>query len=166
MNWPPAAAAGAAAATEAPFPPPPMPPGKVTWASLPHKSQLAVLTLARLSEPLTQTSLQAYLYHQLASFSPDLPPSAIAMQAGLVQASFAAAQAVTAVFWGSIADRPEFGRKTVITIGLLGTGIGSLGYGFSRTLGAAIFWRLFAGSLNGNVGVMRTIVSEIVREKK
>ena len=30
----------------------------VTWMSLPHKSQLAVLTMARLSEPLVQTSLQ------------------------------------------------------------------------------------------------------------
>lgn len=31
---------------------------KVTWASLPHRRQLIILTLARLSEPLVQTSLQ------------------------------------------------------------------------------------------------------------
>jgi hypothetical protein len=30
----------------------------VTWASLPHRGQLIILTLARLSEPLVQTSLQ------------------------------------------------------------------------------------------------------------
>lgn len=30
----------------------------VTWSSLPHKSQLLILTLARLSEPLVQTSLR------------------------------------------------------------------------------------------------------------
>jgi hypothetical protein len=30
----------------------------VTWMSLPHKRQLLVLTLSRLSEPLVQTSLQ------------------------------------------------------------------------------------------------------------
>lgn len=30
----------------------------VTWMSLPHKSQLAILTIARLSEPLVQTSLR------------------------------------------------------------------------------------------------------------
>ncbi len=30
----------------------------VTWMTLPHKGQLAVLTLSRLSEPLVQTSLQ------------------------------------------------------------------------------------------------------------
>jgi len=31
---------------------------KVTWRSLPHRRQLIILTLARLSEPLVQTSLQ------------------------------------------------------------------------------------------------------------
>jgi hypothetical protein len=30
----------------------------VTWRSLPHRRQLVILTLARLSEPLVQTSLQ------------------------------------------------------------------------------------------------------------
>ena len=33
----------------------------VTWRSLPQKRQLAVLTMARLSEPLVQTSLQVTL---------------------------------------------------------------------------------------------------------
>ena len=32
---------------------------EVTWRSLPQRSQLIILTLARLSEPLVQTSLQA-----------------------------------------------------------------------------------------------------------
>jgi hypothetical protein len=34
----------------------------VTWMSLPHKRQLVILTLARLSEPLVQTSLQVRSY--------------------------------------------------------------------------------------------------------
>lgn len=32
--------------------------GPVSWMELPHKRQLAILTVARLSEPLVQTSLQ------------------------------------------------------------------------------------------------------------
>lgn len=40
---------------------------KVTWMSLPCKKQLIVLTLARLSEPLVQTSLQVnYLSYFLS----------------------------------------------------------------------------------------------------
>jgi hypothetical protein len=39
----------------------------VTWRSLPHRRQLVILTLARLSEPLVQTSLQVsrYLFSKL-----------------------------------------------------------------------------------------------------
>jgi hypothetical protein len=42
----------------------------VTWLSLPHRTQLIILTLARLSEPLVQTSLQVKLprHRYLISF--------------------------------------------------------------------------------------------------
>ena len=138
----------------------------VTWRSLPRKGQLLILTLARLSEPLTQTSLQAYLYYQLASFTPDAEPSTIATQAGIVQAAFPAAQALTAVLWGRLADKPYGGRKVVLVVGLLGTAVGSVGYGLAQDWKQAMAWRLVSGVLNGNVGVMRTMISEIVREKK
>jgi hypothetical protein len=93
----------------------------VTWMSLPHKRQLAVLTAARLSEPLVQTSLQSYMFYQLKSFDKSLPDSVIASQAGIMQGSFTAAQFLTAMMWGRIADSDRGGRKTVLLIGLLGT---------------------------------------------
>jgi hypothetical protein len=58
------------------------------------------------------------------------------------------------------------GRKRVILIGLLGTAVGTLGFGFSDSFQMAMLWRLVGGALNGNVGVMRTMISEIVEEKK
>jgi hypothetical protein len=93
----------------------------ITWRSLPHKGQLAVLTLARLSEPLVQTSLQSYMFYQLKSFDTSLPDSVIARQAGLMQGSFTGAQFMTAMMWGKFADSDRGGRKTVLLIGLLGT---------------------------------------------
>jgi len=142
----------------------------VSWSSLPKKSQLAILTLARLSEPLTQTSLQAYMFYQLKSFhAPDAPPpsdAVVARQAGMLAAAFTGAQFLVAMLWGRLADSEAFGRKRVILFGLLGTAIGTLGFGFSGSFGAAVFWRGVAGVLNGNMGVMRTMISEIVREKK
>lgn len=139
---------------------------QVTWTSLPHKGQLTILTLARLAEPITQTSLQSYLYHQLAFFNPADSPSTISTRTGIVLSAFPAAQAVTSVLWGRIADSPRFGRKTVLVVGILGTAAGSVGYGLSRSWQVAVFWRAVSGVLNGNVGVMRTMISEIVREKK
>ena len=147
-------------------PPPPPEPEKVTWSSLPRKRQLLVLVLARLSDPLANTSLQSYIYYQLSSFDRSLPPSKIAAQAGLVSASFSAAQTLTAIVWGTVADAPWAGRKFVIMIGLCGTGVGILGYGFASTWWQAVCWRAFTGGLNGNVAVIRTTVSETVKEKK
>ena len=141
-------------------------PENITWLSLPHKGQLTILTLARLSEPITSTSLQSYLYHQLASFNPDDPGAVISTRTGFVLSAFPAAQAVTSVFWGRIADSPRFGRKTVLVVGLLGTAVGTVGYGMASSWRVAVFWRLVSGMLNGNVGVLRTMISEIVREKK
>ncbi|KAL3466094.1 hypothetical protein BJX64DRAFT_274855 [Aspergillus heterothallicus] len=138
----------------------------VTWASLPKKGQLAILTIARLSEPLTQTSLQAYLFYQLRSFDPSLPESTIAKQAGILQGSFTAMQFLTAVFWGRLADTEWMGRKRVLLIGLLGTCISCLGFGFSRSFASAAVFRTLGGALNSNVGVMRTMISEIIEEKK
>ena len=40
----------------------------ISWRELPRKDQLLFLTLARLSEPLTQTSLGSYIFYQLQSF--------------------------------------------------------------------------------------------------
>lgn len=138
----------------------------VTWASLPKKRQLALLTLSRLSEPLTQTSLQSYMFYQLQSFDRSLPASTIASQVGLLQACFTAAQFLTAILWGRIADKAWAGRKRVLLVGLTGTCISCLGFGFSRSFAAAVFWRATGGALNGNVGVMRTMISEIIVEKK
>lgn len=138
----------------------------VTWSSLPKKGQLAILTFARLSEPLTQTSLQAYMFYQLKSFDPSLPDSTISAQAGILQGSFTAAQFLTAVFWGRLADASWMGRKRVLLIGLLGTCISCIGFGFSRSFLVAAIFRTLGGVLNSNVGVMRTLIAEIIAEKK
>ncbi|KAJ6140612.1 hypothetical protein N7470_010408 [Penicillium chermesinum] len=136
----------------------------VTWSSLPKKGQLAILTLARLSEPLTQTSLQAYLFYQLRSFDPSLPSATISAQAGVLQASFTAAQFLTAFWWGRLADTEWMGRKSLVDW---------LVWHLYLLFGVRVFSQLCNGGslpdaewvLNSNVGVMRTMVSEIIVEK-
>lgn len=41
-----------------------------------------------------------------------------------------------------------------------------IGFGFSKTFWQAMIFRTMGGALNGNVGVMRTMVSEIIQDKK
>jgi hypothetical protein len=138
----------------------------ILWRSLPRKDQLFVLALARLSEPLTQTSLGSYLYYQLQSFDPSLPDSTISYQAGIIQAAFPFAQFLTAMLWGRFADSEHGGRKRVVYMGLLGTMCSIIGFGFSHSFAMAVAFRCIGGVLNGNIGVMRTMISEIIKEKK
>ncbi|KAH6629219.1 major facilitator superfamily domain-containing protein [Boeremia exigua] len=138
----------------------------ITWRSLPRKDQLFVITLARLSEPLTQTSLGSYLFYQLQSFDKTLPDATIAYQAGIINAAFPFAQFLTAMIWGRVADSEYGGRKRVIYFGLLGTMCSIIGFGFSQSFPMAVACRCIGGVLNGNIGVMRTMISEIIKEKK
>lgn len=138
----------------------------IAWRDLPRKQQLLVIALTRLSEPLVQTSLQSYMFYQLKWFDPSLPDSVISSQAGILHASFTAAQFLTAMMWGRIADSSRFGRKTVVLIGLTGTMISCLGFGLSTSFWQALMFRSLGGITNGNVGVLRTMILEIVREKK
>jgi MFS family permease len=122
--------------------------------------------MARLSEPLTQSSLRSYMFYQLRSFDRSLPDSTISWQAGALASAFTAAQFLTAILWGRAADSERIGRKKILLVGLMGTGISALGFGFSTTFWWAMFFRCVGGALNGNVGVMRTMVSEMICEKK
>ncbi|KAL2682342.1 hypothetical protein Neosp_006792 [[Neocosmospora] mangrovei] len=122
--------------------------------------------LVRLAEPISERSLTAYLFYQLQWFDKSLDASSIAKQAGHLTAAFAASQCVTSMWWGRAADSPVLGRKGVLVIGLLGSAISALGMGFSTTYRSAMLFRMLAGALNGNVGVLRTMVSEVVVDKR
>ena len=44
--------------------------------------------------------------------------------------------------------------------------LSTIGFGFSHSFAMAVFFRCLGGILNGNIGVMRTMISEIIKEKK
>ncbi|KAK7221828.1 hypothetical protein V2G26_009831 [Clonostachys chloroleuca] len=140
--------------------------GQVTWMSLPRKDQLFILFIGRLVDFLQVASLQAYVFYQLKSFDDSLSSTQVARQAGLLQGCFTGAQVLTAILWGKAADASWCGRKWVLVIGLGGTAISCLGYGFATTFFWAAFWRAFGGAINGTVGIIRTMIAEITKEKK
>ncbi len=133
----------------------------VTWMSLPKKPQLFILALCRLSEPLSNTCLLPYLYYLIRSLqpTPDTAPSSISRQAGLLVSLFALSQFATSVLWAHIAD--TYGRKLTILVGLFMSIIANIGFGFSTSIRAVMFWRIVAGLGNGNIGVMRTMTAEM-----
>lgn len=64
------------------------------------------------------------------------------------------------MYWGGLSDR--IGRKPVLLVGCFGTMISMLILGFSSNIWVAVFGRLFGGALNGNIGVIQTMVAELV----
>ncbi|KAL2182462.1 MFS general substrate transporter [Thermothelomyces heterothallicus CBS 203.75] len=123
--------------------------------------QLAILAIARFAEPLALTSVFPYLPEMIASFG--VEKNEVARWAGLTGAIFSIAQSCTAVAWGRASDK--FGRKPVILTGLASTMACFLLWGVSTSLPMAITIRAIMGGGNGNVGIIRTMVAEMVPEK-
>ncbi|OTA98014.1 hypothetical protein M426DRAFT_326315 [Hypoxylon sp. CI-4A] len=141
-------------------------PGEVTWASLPNKGQLSIVVLARFSEPVVRTSISTYVFYQLRSLDPSRPTDSIVRDAAMLQTVFTLAQGCTAVLWGTLADSARIGRKKVLLISLGGSFLGTLAFGFVRDFRQAVVIRLLEGAVNGNTAMIRTMVSEVVKERR
>ncbi|KAK3383672.1 major facilitator superfamily domain-containing protein [Lasiosphaeria ovina] len=126
------------------------------------KQQLAILAVARFAEPLALTSVFPYLPEMIKSFGVD--KNEVARWAGFTGSVFSLSQSFTAVLWGRASDK--FGRKPIILTGLLSTMFCFLLWGMSTSLPMALTARAIMGGGNGNVGIIRTMVAELVPQKE
>lgn len=144
-----------------------------TMAPYPGR-QLLILAACRFSEPVAMTSSFPYLFFMIRDFHLSDDEKKIGRYAGLLASSFSFAQffsgplppfpGLTAGLpWGRLSDL--YGRKPIVLCGLLGTVAATLAFGFSTTFTQALIARISAGLLNGNVGVIRTMVAEMVVER-
>lgn len=125
-----------------------------TWKSLPHKDQLAVLTLCRAIDFFQMVSFQTICYYQLKSLNPSATEQVLSWQTGVALASFTASQSCTAIPWGYVADAKWGGRRNVLLIGLIGTSLSCIGVAFSTSFASVVVFRAAGGAMNGTVGVV------------
>ncbi|KAI0910124.1 major facilitator superfamily domain-containing protein [Ustulina deusta] len=125
-----------------------------TWKSLPHKDQLAVLTLCRAIDFFQMVSFQTICYYQLKSLNPSATEQVLSWQTGVALASFTASQFCTAIPWGYVADAKWGGRRNVLLIGLIGTSLSCIGVAFSTSFASVVVFRAAGGAMNGTVGVV------------
>ncbi|KAJ9059611.1 hypothetical protein DSO57_1000570 [Entomophthora muscae] len=121
--------------------------------------QFAILMGIRFIEPISFSLLLPFVYFMVRDFHVTDDTDQISFYAGLVASSFAVAECMSGVPWGILSDR--IGRKPVLMLGMAGTMVSMLMFGVSQSLAWAIVSRFMAGLLSGNVGVMKSMVTEI-----
>ncbi|KAL4072613.1 major facilitator superfamily domain-containing protein [Scleroderma yunnanense] len=119
---------------------------KKTRTPLPLR-QFCIILLLQLAEPLT-----AQLIRDIGVTHGDETKHSL----------FFATQAVTILHWSRLSD--HIGRKPVILIGLFGLSVSMYCFGLSTTFVGLVLSRALNGALNGNVGIMKSMVAEITDE--
>jgi MFS family permease len=109
-------------------------------------------------------SIFPYAYRMIESFQLTDNETQISIYAGMLITAFAFAEFSTGMLWGRVSD--WVGRKPVLIMGLFGTALSMISFGFAKSLPAAILARALGGLLNGNVGVLQTTVAELVTKKE
>ncbi|KAG1906461.1 major facilitator superfamily domain-containing protein [Suillus fuscotomentosus] len=124
------------------------------------KLQIGILMSLLLAEPIASTSIFPYinqLIRELGITGGD--DAAVGYYAGIIESLFFVAQALTVLRWSRLSDR--IGRRPVLVIGLSGACISILCFGLSTTFWSLVISRCLCGFLNGNAGVMKTMMGEL-----
>ncbi|KAK6537786.1 hypothetical protein TWF694_010694 [Orbilia ellipsospora] len=120
--------------------------------------KLFMLAFIALAEQTAFNSISPYLPEMVGQF-PGVEPGDVGVSVGMVASAFALAQFVTNFFWGHLSDR--IGRKPVILCGTILTAGAFVLWGFTSSLREAILVQALMGTVNGNQGVVSTVLGEI-----
>ncbi|KAI0100604.1 major facilitator superfamily domain-containing protein [Nemania sp. FL0031] len=137
--------------------------GRATTPPFP-KRQLLVLAICRICEPIAFMGIFPYVYFMIQDFHVTDDPSRISFYAGMVTSAFTFAEFSTGLLWGRLSDK--IGRKPVLLTGLAGTALSVLVFGFAPNLTVALLARAIGGLLNGNMGVLQSTVTELIKVKE
>lgn len=82
---------------------------------------------------------------------------------GLLMSSFSIMQFIFAPIWGSLSDR--FGRRPILLMSVLFSGLSYIGFAYATTFGALLFWRSMAGLFSANISTAMAYIADITSEK-
>ncbi|KAJ7284703.1 MFS general substrate transporter [Mycena rebaudengoi] len=124
------------------------------------KFQLFILLWVQLADPLSSQVIFPFINKLVG----ELPITGgneekIGYYAGLIESLFFISQALTVLQWSSLSDR--VGRKPVLLMGLFGVSLSMISFGLSKSYSAVVISRCLAGILNGNAGVLKSMLGEL-----
>ncbi|KAI0671692.1 MFS general substrate transporter [Trametes maxima] len=122
--------------------------------------QILILLLMQLAEPITSQCIYPFI-NQLVS-ELDITggdEKKVGYYAGLIESLFFATEAMFIMQWSRVSDR--IGRKPVLLTGVGGLCISMIFFGLSKTFTALVVSRCIVGMLNGNIGVIKSMLAEL-----
>ncbi|KAG7089939.1 hypothetical protein E1B28_011568 [Marasmius oreades] len=122
--------------------------------------QFSIVLFLQLAEPLTSQVIYPFtpqLIRDIGITHGD--ETKVGYYVGLLQSLFFLTQALTVLHWARISDR--IGRKPVILTGLFGLSMSMFCFGLSKTFWGLVMSRSLNGALNGNIGVIKSIMAEM-----
>ncbi|CCE66049.1 hypothetical protein TPHA_0O00800 [Tetrapisispora phaffii CBS 4417] len=126
--------------------------------------QLFFLSMIRIVEPMSFTSLFPYVYYMVKDFHVSPDNAQVSKYSGYLASCFALCQVLTAYNWSKVSQ--QYGRKPTLLLGLFGTGISLLVLGFAKYYYQTLLARGMMGLLNGNVSIIRTVIGELATERR
>ncbi|KAG8688080.1 hypothetical protein FRC11_006091 [Ceratobasidium sp. 423] len=122
--------------------------------------QISILLLMLLSEPCTAGVLLPFINNLVYETGVTHGDKAkIGYYAGLVESLFFITESVCILQYGRLSDR--IGRRPVLFFGLSGLVVSTLCFGVSKSFAGVIVSRALAGFLNGNAGVIKSVLGEV-----
>ncbi|KAJ3568221.1 hypothetical protein NP233_g5856 [Leucocoprinus birnbaumii] len=122
--------------------------------------QFGLVLFLQLGEPLTSQVIYPFapqLIRDLGITGGD--ESKVGYYVGIMQSLFFLTQAFTVLHWSRLSD--SVGRKPVILIGLFGLSVSMYCFGLSTTFVGLVLSRALNGALNGNIGVIKSMMAEL-----
>ncbi|KAF9522055.1 member of major facilitator superfamily multidrug-resistance, DHA1 sub-family [Crepidotus variabilis] len=122
--------------------------------------QFSLVLLVKFAEPLTA--------QVISPFTPQLirdigithgNESQVGYYVGMMQSLFFLTEALTILQWSRLSDR--IGRKPVVLFGTLGLSMSMYSFGLSKTFWGLVLTRSLSGALNGNTGVVKSMIAEM-----
>ncbi|KAH9166541.1 major facilitator superfamily domain-containing protein [Lactarius sanguifluus] len=134
--------------------------------------QTLVLISVRLADSIAFNSITPYINqntlsifdNRVTSMIGELPivggdGRKVGYYTGITMSAYFAAEAAIVLQWNRLSDR--VGRKPILLSGLLGTTVSITMFGLSHSSWKLALCRFLSGALNGNIGVMKSVLTEL-----
>ncbi|EKM58463.1 uncharacterized protein PHACADRAFT_89967 [Phanerochaete carnosa HHB-10118-sp] len=124
------------------------------------KLQIAVLLWFQLGEPMTSQCIYPFINELVSELNiTGGDRKKVGYYAGLIESLFFASEALFVLHWSRVSD--HIGRKPVLLIGMAGLCVSMICFGLSKTFIGLVLSRCLVGALNGNLGVIKSMMAEL-----